>query len=452
VLARLLCPEDFGTMAMIMVFVGVADVLVDGGLGNALIQKKDINQNDVNTVFTVNILFSIFLYLLIFFFSPFIASFTSLPNLSLCLRIQAICVIGRAAFTVHFSLLNRDMAFKNLAIIVLISNAISTLAAIIFAYFGMGVWSLILKTILLDLLCGIMYIYYCRERVRFGFHLESFKNLFNYGIFVVSANVLENIYSNMLSFFIGKRYAIKDLGYYNQAHSLYQIPVFSASAVVNQVFFPFFSRMQDGVENVRKHFRTMMLVVTFFVYALLSYLIFFAEPVITLMYSEKWLPSVPLFQVLCFSGFFNSILHLSRSTLKAMGRSKILFYSQLATTITGICFILLFMNFDIQIFVYVAVINTLIAYSIASYFAGKFIDFSLLKQVRIIVPNIVIAIMASAIASLIIRFSNINSIIILLLGVSFCVDLLCYVSLHYILKTASMSIILDVVKNKISKR
>lgn len=451
VLARLLCPEDFGTMAMIMVFVGIADVLVDGGLGNALIQKKEINKNDINTVFTVNIAFSAILYLLIFISAPYIASFTTLPSLVLYLRIQAISVIIRATFTVHFSLLNRNMKFKNLAIIGLVTNTISTLVAIALAFMNWGVWSLILKTLLVDVMSGIMYYYYCNEHVHLDFRLESFKYMFNYGIFVVSANILENIYSNILSFFIGKQYTIKDLGYYNQAHALYQIPVFSISAVVNQVFFPYFSKMQDGVDNMRTHFQTIMIVVTFFVYALLSYLIFFAKPIIMLIYSEKWLPSVPLFQVLCLSGFFNAILHLSRSTIKALGRSKILFYSQLATTITGVCIIFFFMNFDIRIFVYVAVINTLIAYSIAGHFVGKFIHFNLWEQFRNIAPNMAIALISSLLAYFVIKITRVNSTIILL-GISFIINIACYVSLHYLFKTTPMTIILDVVKDKLSRK
>lgn len=451
VLARLLCPEDYGMMAMIMVFVGVADVLVDGGLGNAIIQKKEIDKNDINTVFTVNILFSIFLYILIFLFAPLIASFTSLPNLTLYLRIQAICVMIRAIFTVHFSLLNRNMAFRHLAIIGLVPNTASTLLAIVLAFCGCGVWSLIFKTMLLDIMSGIMYLYYCRESVRFGFNISSFKYLFNYGIFVVSANVIENIYSNLMSFFIGKRYAMKELGYYNQAYSLHQVPVFSVSAVVNQVFFPYFSKMQNGVDNVRSHFRTVMLIVTFFVYALLAYLIFFADPIITLLYSEKWLPSVPLFQVLCFSGFLNAILHLSRSLLKAMGKSKILFYSQLATTFMGLCFMFIFINFNIGIFVYVAVVNTVIAYSIAGYFAGNFIRFNLWKQFCIIFPNLFFALVSSLVAYLFSKWISMPSTILLLI-VTFCINTVCYLSLQYIFKTESMSIILDKVKSKRSKR
>ena len=158
VLARLLCPEDFGTIGMIMVFVSIADVLVDGGLGNAIIQKKNLNAKDIDTVFTSNLFFSLFLFFLIFGIAPFIEIYTEIYNLSLYLRVQSVMILIRAFYVVPFSILNKSLGFKNLAKIGIFASLVSTVVAISLAFLGFGIWSLIFRNIILDFLLCILYI------------------------------------------------------------------------------------------------------------------------------------------------------------------------------------------------------------------------------------------------------------------------------------------------------
>lgn len=278
VLARLLSPDDFGTMGLIMVFITVADVLVDGGLGNALIQKNEIEEKDETTIFTANLVFSLFLFFAIFSISPFLERYTQVKGFSLLLRVQSACVLIRAFYVINVSQLTRKLDFPKLAHISLLSQTIATVIAIIMAYCGMGIWSLLFKAILLDLLCCIMYIVASPFKFRIAFDKTSFKELFGFGFPVALANIIESLYSNVVSFVIGKVYSVTDLGYYNQANSLKQIPVYSVSAVINQVFFPVFSRIQGDKEGLKQKYRTTISVVTFFIYPMLSFLIFLQNP------------------------------------------------------------------------------------------------------------------------------------------------------------------------------
>ena len=157
VLARLLSPDDFGTMGLIMVFVSIADVLVDGGLGNALIQKKELEEKDKTTIFTTNLFFSVFLFGLLFFIAPFVESFTRVAGFALLLRVQSVCVLIRAFYVVNVSQITRALNYPTLARITLISQFSATTIAIIMAYCGMGVWSLLFKTILLDFFNCVFY-------------------------------------------------------------------------------------------------------------------------------------------------------------------------------------------------------------------------------------------------------------------------------------------------------
>lgn len=450
VLARLLSPDDFGTMGLIMVFVTIADVLVDGGLGNALIQKKELEEKDKTTIFTTNLIFSVFLFGLLFFIAPFVESFTKVAGFALLLRVQSVCVLIRAFYVVNVSQITRALNYPTLARITLISQFAATTIAIIMAFCGMGVWSLLFKTILLDFFNCVFYAIASPFKYKIAFDKKSFKELFGFGFPVALANIIESLYANVVSFIIGKAYSVKDLGYFNQANSLKQIPVYSISAVINQVFFPFFSRIQDDTNALVQKYRTTIRVVTFFVYPILSFLIFFAEPVIILIYSEKWMPCVPLFQVLCLSGYLNALYHLSRSTIKAIGKSKLLLCTQLISLCVSLVFVCLFLRFDIQTFVWVIVVDAVISYSIVGFCIGKYLGYSLISQIWDWGVTLVISMLVAYSMSFV--ASKIALPIILEVIIFFVFNVGLYFLVNSLLKNEITTLVINTIKNKIIKK
>ena len=159
ILARLLFPEDFGTIGLIIVFSSLADTLVDAGLGSALIQKNKITKHDISTVYTINVFFSVFLFSLIYILSPFFADYIGIDNFAIYLRVQVLTILLRALYVVEFSLLNRRLRFKDLAQINVVASFFSSAIAITFAYMGYGIWSLIIKNISLQLILVVLYKY-----------------------------------------------------------------------------------------------------------------------------------------------------------------------------------------------------------------------------------------------------------------------------------------------------
>lgn len=449
VLARLLSPDDFGTMGLIMVFITVADVLVDGGLGNALIQKKDLEEKDKTTIFTANLAISIFLFVLLFIVAPFIESFTKVNGFSLLLRVQSVCVLIRAFYVVNVSQITRALNYPTLARITLLSQFTATSASIVMAYCGMGVWSLLFKTILLDFFCCFLYAIASPFRYKLAFDRQSFKGLFSFGFPVALANIIESLYTNIVSFIIGKAYSVKDLGYFNQANSLKQIPVYSISAVINQVFFPFFSRIQDDISALAPKYRMTVRVVTFFIYPILSFLIFFAEPVITLLYSAKWIPCVPIFQVLCLSGYLNALYHLSRSTIKAIGKSKLLLNTQIISLLISLVFVYIFLNFDIYTFVWVIVIDAVISYSVVGFCIGKHLGYSLFSQILdwgvVFVVSMLSAYISSVAASYVVMPVVAEVLVFFVLNAGL------YLGFNLLIRNDIASLFLNVVKNKVFK-
>ena len=450
VLARILNPEDYGIIALIMVFVGIADHLVDGGLGNALIQKKDLNQKDISTVFTTNLLVSIVLFFVIFISAPAIATFIKIEHFELFLRVEAIIVLLKAFYVVHFSMTNRDMEFKKLAKINLSCSFISTIIAITLAATGCGVWSLIIRNISLDVFALLFYYIVKRIPLSFAIYKESFKQLFSYGIFVAIANLAESLYANILSFILGKKFSVKELGYYNQAHSLEQIPVYSFSSVLNQVFFPFLSKEQGNLEKMRKDVLDSTRVMSFFMYPLMFYLICFAEPIIVLLYSEKWLPAVPFFQILCVIGFVNFMYHLNRSILKAIGKTKLLFILQIAVCVLGLTLITCAIRFGIYAVVISSVLNSVLSALIILYFTGMQIQLPIREQLGAVVFNLFVAAIVAIATYWLFSFVSWHDIVELVLG--FLLFVVLYLSLQYLLGGSSFKLVFAVIKSRINSK
>lgn len=443
VLARLLCPEDYGIVGLIMVFIAIADVLVDGGLGNALIQKKDISQEDISTVFTSNLVISLFFFLLIFFSAPYIASYIEIANFSLFLRVQSLMVLLRAFFLVHYSLMNKQMEFKKLAIINLIVSLISTIIAISMALCGCGVWSLIVRNLSLDLFSLIIYCWAVKVKLSLFINLTSFRKLFCFGIFVAIANLVESLYSNILSFILGKRFSVTELGYYNQAYSLEQIPVYSLTSILNQVFFPFLSKEQDNQQKMRADVKNSILGMSFFIYPLMTFLICFAQPIIVLLYSEKWLPSVPFFQILCTLGFTNFIYHLNRSIMKAVGKSKVLFFTQIISCVIGLLLIIISISIGIYAVVAMVALNSIIGMLIVSYYAGQYINLNVYNQLKEVSFNLFLSLIIGVIVYAVFNGCGIHPL--LLLPMAFLLFVFLYLFTHYILRSNSYKMVSSII-------
>lgn len=444
VLARLLCPEDFGAMAMVMVFVGIADVIIDGGLGNALIQKPNVDEKDIKTVFTTNLLFSVFLFFLFFILAPFIEDFTNIKNLTIYLRVESFQILFRALYVIPVSLMQKDFNFSRLAKINIVASVLSVIIAITLSLFGFGIWSLIIKNLSLDFFLLILYICNGHFSIKIGFSKESFKQLFGFGFFVVLSNLFETLYTNIVSFFIGRKYNAKELGYYNQAYTLQQIPTYSITAVLNQVLFPYFSKIQDSQDQLSSKLRLSIQIITFVVFPLLIFLICFAEQVIILLYSDKWILSVVYFKILCFSGLLNAVIHINRSFLKSKGCTKTIFFIQVSSTIIGICLLLIGLNYSMIMGVTALAINSIILYVMTATMSGKQSNYTIKQQIVDVLPNLLFSVVCAIVCFFISKVLYVNIIVTLLIKGILYFSL--YMLLHHIFKTRVCNTIKQMIK------
>ena len=433
VLARLLTPDDFGCVGIILIFVSLADLLVNSGMAGALIQKKNVTQEDYDTVFTTNFAISVFLYVVMFFSAPFFTRYFRIPKLDLYLRIVSASILVRAFFVVQNADLLKTLRFKELSVNGIISAAGSVGVAIIMALKGFGVWSLIAKNMLQPFITCILYRICSPVSAKFGFNRKSFKQLFGFGWFTTLTSLLDLLYSNAVSFIVGKRYTVKDLGYYNQANSLQQIPSYSLAMVIKQVLFPHMARIHDDRTLMKEYSRRVMIVATFVIFPIMLYMISFAKPIVVLLYSDKWLPSAIFFQILCMEGIVHSMIHINRQVLKSLGETRLLFRIQLVVLAIGLVLLVIAQRFSIIALTWSLVLGAFINWVILAVITGKRIGYSLFMQLKDIAPAFFLSLLPMVLIRLFMDYLNLQVVPTLL--ISAVVFFTVYIGASFLLRT-----------------
>ena len=239
VLTRLLSPEDFGVIGMMMVFIAICNTLIDGGLASALIQKDQVDDIDYSTVFSWNLAISVFFYITLFFTADFISAFYNINQLNDILKVLGLVLLINSLYLVQVNQLMRQLNFKLLALINIAGN-LSGVIMHIFSIFGMGVWSLVVKNLTTSVVIAIFCFTLGSWKPSFGFSIKSFKELFGFGSFVLLANLAETIYVNIQALIIGKVFSADQLGYYTQAKKLEEVPTKGLASSQSSIF-PVFS-------------------------------------------------------------------------------------------------------------------------------------------------------------------------------------------------------------------
>lgn len=418
ILARLLTPTDFGLIGMMMVFVALSLTFIDGGFGAALIQKKVPNDNDYSTVFFINIVLAIVLYILLFLFSKNISIFYNQPQLTNLLKVLGIILIIDSFGIVQNNILIKNISFKKIAKIKIISAFIACVTAIIFAYKGFGVWSLIIQYLLNSIVRSFLLWLSTTWRPAFLFSKVSFKELFGFGSKLLAARFISELYIHMQSLIIGRIFSSADLGYYTQAKQLQQIPVQSLGTVVNSVTFPVYSSLQDDKEKLKEGVRKSLKSIVFINFPLMVLLTVVAKPLFILLYTDKWLPSVPYFQVLCIGFGMLLIVHnLNLSVIKSVGRSDWVLRLEIVKKIVGILLIIVGIKLQgIMGILYALTINSFLEFFLNGYYTGKAINYNIKMQIKDIAPTFFIAIITGVITYFFLNYYNLNNSTQLIIG------------------------------------
>lgn len=449
VLARLLMPEDFGCIAMLQVFLALADVIVHGGFGTALIQKKSPSHVDYASVFYINLAVSVVLYGILFLVAPAIARFYSMPLLCVVLRVEAIELIINSFTVVQLSILKKNLQFKALAVRNILSSVFGLTACIVCAFYGLGVWSLVVNAIV-SRLCGVLLLWKASTwRPTLEFKWLSVKELFSFGGFMMLSSIISTIYNELQSLLVGKFYSAADLGYVNQAKKLESIPSGALSSVVTQVSFPVFSKLQDNVEALKYGLKKNIKAIQYINLPMMLLLIVIAEPLIELLYGERWLASIPFFQILCVSRLLGVIVPLNMSIISAKGKGKLYLITQLIKCGFSIIVIVLSVHHGIYALMIALALIPFFEFTVCSMVNHRLINYGFFHQIGDIMPTFCVAFFLAALTYGLKYIIPWHLYIIMTLQVLLYVVL--YIGITKLLKFEAFNVYYDVIVNRFKK-
>lgn len=376
VLARLLTPDDFGTIGMLLLFLAIANTFVDSGFGSALIQKKDADQTDFSTVFFINLGLSFVVYAILFFGSPWVANFYDVEILNPLLRVQGLVLILNAFCIIQTAILRKKLDFKKLSICNLAGNIAGSVIGIGVALMGYGVWSLVIRTLVVGLTTTIMLWAVSKWKPTSVFSKKSFKELFGFGGFMLLSSLVYSVSNNIQTLVIGKLFKPSDLGNFTQARQLRNVATDSVSSVISQVLYPDFANNQTD-DNVLLHkLHLSVSIISFLSVGLMALCIVTAKPLILLLYGTKWIESVIFFQILCVAGCFLALQDVNINLVAAKGKSKMLFYCNI---IKVIVFLLMLLG-GAKLYGLMGLVCANTLYTIVCYFAFSILCSFVIKE------------------------------------------------------------------------
>lgn len=445
-LARKLAPSDYGLVGMLAIFFALAGVLVDSGFSSALIQRQNRTREDFSTVFVFNIVASISIYLLFVVLAPSIASFYNAPLLKTIIYVSALSFIIRGFTSIHFAKLNIDLRFSTLSKIHLVGHFVAGITGVLLAYFGFGIWALVFQGIASSLITGIV-VWICSGlKPSIAFSTKSFKRLFSYGGNMLGSGLINVVYGNLYTLVIGKGFSPAAVGFYNRANGYSSMPSNIVTDIALRVNFPILVKLQDDNERLISAYEKLLKVPFFVLYPILVGIIVCAEPLITVMIGEKWLPCVPYMQILCVGYMFYPLNGFNMNILYAKGRTDISFKLEFIKKPIGLLLLFASLPFGIIWMMVGKALYSVIVYFINCYYTNKIVGYGLVRQVKILMPMIVNSLLMGAIVFLCMSFVS-SPAIKLLVGIP--VGMVSYYLMAFIRKDDSLSEIMNIVKNKV---
>lgn len=445
ILARLLSPDDYGVLAIMIVFTTLATVFIQTGFNTALIQNKDVTEEDYSSVLWVSLGITTVIYGIIFFCAPTIANFYSMPQLISPLRVLALMLFPGTLNSIHIAKVSREMDFKQVFIGNIGAIIISGIAGIVVAMRGGGLWALVVYTMLNVFIATVVMQFTTRLKVKFIINWNRIKILFSFGWKLLVSSLIDTLYQDLQALVVGKKYDGATLGYFNRGKQFPQFLMNSINGTVQSVMLPAMSQKQDDRENLKSFMRNSMTLSAYIIFPMMAGLAGVAEPLIRLLLTDKWLPAVPYLQIFCFSFAFYPVHSCNLQAINAMGRSDIFLKLEIIKKSYGIVAIIIavaFFESPIAIAL-TGAITTIISCFVNASPNKKLIDYSYFEQIRDMLPSFLASIIMGAVV-LAIGLIKIN--IIVKLAIQVLVGITIYLLISVVFKLNAFKLIIEVLK------
>lgn len=355
-LARLLQPSEYGEIALIMVFINIANVIIDGGFNTALVQKKEANETDFSTIFIITMTTSLIIYIFLFFSAPAIASFYNHPSLDNVIKVISTCLFAYALNSIQRAYISKHMFFKKLFLSSLISTIAAGTIGIILAYQGWGIWALVYHYIASSYIMAIVMLITVKWKPKMLFSINDFKKLFDYGWKIFLSNFMISLFVNIRSLIIGRFYAPAYLAYFERGRQIPALIMDNINSSIQTVLFPVFSAEQKNTQQIKSILSRSIRTSSVVIFPLLIGLFAVAKPLTIVMLTNKWLIAVPFIQIFCVAYLFMPLQIASLEALKAIGRSDIFLKLEIIKKILEVGILLI----SISISVYAIAIGVIV--------------------------------------------------------------------------------------------
>lgn len=388
ILARLLLPEHFGLIGMILVFIALSNSLVDSGFTQALIRERNTSQTDYSTVFYFNLFVSVLIYGTLYAAAPSISRFFDEPQLVPLIRVLSIGIVINAFAVIPKAMFAKEVNFKAQAKINLSSSILSGVIAVGLAVAGYGVWSLVLRQLSMNAIQSLLFTLSKKWIPSLVFSVASFRRLFGFGWKLLVSGLIDTFYTNVYFLIIGRQYSAAQLGYYTNASRFSEIVSQNLAATILRVTYPVLSSIQDEHERLKQSYKNITKLTAFLIFPVMVGMAAVGEPLVLLVFGEKWLPMVSYFQLLSIAGMLYPILALDLSILQVKGRSDLYLLLEIINKISLTILLVLAVWLELGVvgLIAAAILNTYLEFFVNSHFSKREVAYPAKEKVRDLLP------------------------------------------------------------------
>lgn len=449
VLARLLLPEEYGIIALTTIFIAVANVFIQQGFSIALVQKKEVDEKDLSSVFFLNLFVATILYIIIFIVSPFIAQFYNQPVLTNVLRVLSLVLFMGAINSVQNAIISRKMEFKRYFYSSISGIILSGILGIIAAFLGLGVWALVINQLVNTFTITLVLWFTVKWRPKPIFLINRVKNLFSFGWKLLVSSLIDTVYNEIYGLVIGKVYSSEQLGYYSRGQQFPKIIATNIDSTVSSVMLPTLSSQQENKEKMKRMMRRAIMTSSFLIFPTMFGLAAIAEPMVRIVLTEKWVPCVFFIQTLCISYAFLPIHTANLQAINAMGRSDIFLKLEVIKKILGVIVLVIGIPFGLHIMIILRVGVAFISTFINAYPNKKLLKYSFKEQWKDLIPSMLLStIMAVIVFN--VNFVGLNLFVNLILKIL--IGIIFYIGSAYFMKLECFQYMIQTIKELKGKK
>ncbi|TSJ43076.1 lipopolysaccharide biosynthesis protein [Mucilaginibacter corticis] len=443
IISRILSPSEYGTIGLLAVFIAFFTVLIDSGFTKALIQKQNRTETDLSTIFFFNILISVVCYIVLWIAAPFIARFYAAPILTSLTRFLSFSMILNAFFAIPLTILTIRIDFKSIAKINLISIILSGGIGIVSAYKGFGVWSLAFQIVGRSVFTIILMWLKIKWKPQFVFSIQALKTMYGFGSKYVLSALLSMVVNNISALFIAKLINAKELGYYTRGTQFADVVFGTFNSVLDSVLLPGLSTIQNEKENLVGMTRFVIKSTALISTPVLIGLATIANPLVSTLLTDKWLPAVPIMQIICIARLITIIAGININILYVLGRTDLTLKQDYVKIIVRITLLMISFKFGIFYIALAELSSTIIHFFINCYSPGKILEYGAVKQIKDLMPIFLISMLMviSMYATMVVIDKNIIKIL-----VAPVIGAMVYLSALYVFRIKEFFILLNKVK------